>query len=201
MRIATVRTFKKNHKISSEEWFKIFDDIRYTPSSFDLQPWRFFIIESEEAKSKLKTIVNYGNIFQVENSSAIVLVCGLLDKKNSSDYIYNQKLLNKEIDNKTKEQVVTKIKQNYGKIDSEQVKNEIFFECGLISFNLIATLKNFGYASCFMGGYCFDKINALFNIPSNYQPIILISVGKPDIILTQKPKKFKLDAKEIFSFL
>ncbi|WP_323847849.1 MAG: nitroreductase family protein [Phytoplasma sp.] len=201
MRIRTVRTFKKNHKISLDEWLQIFDEIRYTPSSFDLQPWRFVVIESEEAKQKLKTIIHRGNLFQLETSSATVLVCGVLDKHNLSDYIYNQKFLNKEIDFTNKEITINKIKQHYGKMSLDKVKNEICLECGLISFNFIITLQKFGYSSCFMGGFCFEKINYLFNIPLNYQPIILISVGKSDINLTQNATKFKLDVKEIVSFL
>ncbi|MDV3196296.1 MAG: nitroreductase family protein, partial [Candidatus Phytoplasma stylosanthis] len=75
MHIQMVRLFKKNHKISKEEWFKILNEIRYTPSSFDLQPWRFFIIDSEKSKNKLKNIVQ-GNKTQLETSSAVVLICG-----------------------------------------------------------------------------------------------------------------------------
>lgn len=80
MRIETVRIFQKNHKITYDTWLKIFNDIRYTPSSFNLQPWRFFVFESEENKKKLKQVLQ-GNSVQLETSSAIVLICGNLNKK------------------------------------------------------------------------------------------------------------------------
>ncbi|MDC9031919.1 nitroreductase family protein [Columbia Basin potato purple top phytoplasma] len=200
MHIKTIRTFEKNHKISHEQWLKIFDDIRYTPSSFDLQPWRFFIIESEQNKNKLKTILQ-GNAIQLETSSAIVLVCGDLNKKNSSQYIYNQKYLNKEIDNETKDIIIQKIKNHYNQMNTQKLQNEIFLECGIISLNLVLTMQNLGYNSCFMGGCLFEKINDLFQIPNNYAPIILIAVGKTEKKIIKKEKKIKLKPNELISFL
>jgi nitroreductase len=200
MRIETVRIFQKNHKITYDTWLKIFNDIRYTPSSFNLQPWRFFVFESEENKKKLKKVLQ-GNSVQLETSSAIVLVCGNLNKKNSGEYIYSQKVLNGEITNENKELIMNKIKHYFDNISFHRLQNEIFLEGGIISLNFVLTLQNFGYNSCFMGGCDFKKINTLFNIPDFYTPMILIAVGKAEKDVIKNKKAFKLNPKEFVSFL
>ncbi|QTX03056.1 nitroreductase [Candidatus Phytoplasma luffae] len=201
MRIPTVRLFKKNHKISKEKWNQIFDEIRYTPSSFDLQPWVFFVIEDKKNKNKLKTIIQ-GNKDQLETSSSMVLICGNLNKTKSAEYIYKQKLLNKEITKEQKNVFLNKIKKYYNTISDTRIQNETFLECGIISLHFVLTIQNLGYNACFIGGCSFDKINDLFDISNDYIPIILLAVGKKDIInVPEKIKKFKINVEDFVFFL
>ncbi|MEZ0180227.1 nitroreductase family protein ['Camptotheca acuminata' phytoplasma] len=201
MHIPTVRLFKKNHKISEKEWNEIFDKIRYSPSSFDLQPWRFFVIESKENKEKLKQVVQK-NESQLETSSAIVLLCGNKNKQNSAEYIYHNKFLNKEIVHEQKEILIKKIKNYYNKQKNNKIENEIFFESGLIALHFVLEVQNLGYNAGFIGGFDYEKINKLFNISEDYMPIILIAVGKSENEnINEKRNKFKLKNEDFAFFL
>ncbi|MDV3171326.1 MAG: nitroreductase family protein, partial [Candidatus Phytoplasma australasiaticum] len=54
MKIKTIRSFDPNYQISKEIWKKIFNEIRVTPSSFDLHPWHFFISCTSGHKKKVQ---------------------------------------------------------------------------------------------------------------------------------------------------
>ncbi|MDV3157351.1 MAG: nitroreductase family protein [Candidatus Phytoplasma australasiaticum] len=209
MKIKTIRSFDPNYQISKEIWQKIFNEIRFTPSSFDLQPWRFFIISTNENKKKLQKYM-IGNLQQIQNSSAIVLLCGNIQKVEKSQYIYENKLKNKIISLEQKEIILKQIKKHYHNMKKQTLKNEIFFECGLIACNLVITLQKFNYDTCFMGGCHFNKLNELFNIEKKYIPIILIAVGRQNSndITTRKittninkSSTFKLNINDFVNFL
>ncbi|MFR0367993.1 nitroreductase family protein [Candidatus Phytoplasma palmae] len=207
MQIETVRSFKKNHKIPKEIWDKIFEEIRFTPSSFDLQPWRFFIIESQENKNKLKKIL-IGNKTQLETSSAIILLCCCLKKIKLSKYIYQKKFLNNQINEKEKEIILENIKNYYQKINKNRLQNETSFEGGLIALHFALVAQKLNYNICFMGGCDFEKINESLLISKDYLPLILIAIGKKEKIINKTIKSnyktnsvFKLKQKDFVNFI
>jgi len=51
-----VKRFDPNRTIDSETWSRIEQSLVVTPSSFGLQPWKFFVIHSPEMKAKLSAI-------------------------------------------------------------------------------------------------------------------------------------------------
>ncbi|WP_153368967.1 nitroreductase family protein [Candidatus Phytoplasma sacchari] len=202
MKIETIRNFQRNHQIPKEIWEKIFKEVSFTPSSFNLQPWFFFVIESEFYKNKLKECL-IGNIKQLETSSAIVLLCGNFEKIELSKKIYDQKLIRKEITIEQKKIILEQIKKYYSSLDSNRIKNEIFLELGIISLHFILVSQKFGYNCCYMGGCHFDKLNYILKIPSQYLPAILIAIGKKtqDQIEQEQKKSFKFEPKEFVKFL
>nr|QOX89440.1 nitroreductase family protein ['Parthenium hysterophorus' phyllody phytoplasma] len=60
---------------------KNFNEIRFTPSSFDLQPWHFLLLVQAKIKKLQKYMI--GNLQQTQNSSAIVLLCGNIQKSKN----------------------------------------------------------------------------------------------------------------------
>jgi nitroreductase len=51
-----VKRFDSTRTIDSETWAQIEQSLVVTPSSFGLQPWKFFVIKSPEVKAKLSAI-------------------------------------------------------------------------------------------------------------------------------------------------
>ncbi|MDV3196091.1 MAG: nitroreductase family protein, partial [Candidatus Phytoplasma stylosanthis] len=140
---------------------------------------------------------------QLETSSAVVLICGNLNKVNSAKYIYNKKYINNEITYEQKENFLKTIKNHYNKITYTRLQNEIFFEAGIIALHFILTLQDFDYSCCFIGGFSFEKINNIFGISQDYVPVILLSVGKKAIISnnSETTKKFKFNIDDFVFFL
>lgn len=69
----SVKEFDPNFKIPREEIEEMIELATEAPSSINLQPWRFVIIDSEETKQKLDSLVQF-NQRQLHSSSAIILI-------------------------------------------------------------------------------------------------------------------------------
>lgn len=55
----SVKEFDVNKKISREEMIQILEEATLAPSSVNLQPWRFVVVESDEAKDKLRPLIRF----------------------------------------------------------------------------------------------------------------------------------------------
>ncbi|MFP7699482.1 MAG: nitroreductase family protein [Candidatus Phytoplasma pyri] len=190
----TVRNFEINHKIPRNIFKKIIKDTSYAPSSFNLQPWHFFIIETLENKKKLAICLDDGNRNQLETSSAMILIFGNIYKKELKKKIYNNLEISK------KEIIFKKINNYYDSMTNEEIKNELFLECGIVSLQLMLSAKNYGYETCPIGGFNKKKLNEFFNIEKKYLPILIVAIGKK-AKQNEKSKTFKLEAEEFTHWL
>ena len=74
-------------KISKEEMTEILTEATLAPSSVNMQPWRFVVIESDEAKATLAPLAKF-NQSQVETSSAMIALFGDLNNFDNAEEIY-----------------------------------------------------------------------------------------------------------------
>ena len=74
----SIRNYDTSVKISKEEMTEILEEATLAPSSVNMQPWRFVVIESEEGKAKLAPLAKF-NQLQVETSSAVIALFGDLN--------------------------------------------------------------------------------------------------------------------------
>ena len=58
----SIRNFDTSVKISREELLEILDKTVTAPSSVNMQPWRFVVVDSEEGKEKLKPFISYNSV-------------------------------------------------------------------------------------------------------------------------------------------
>lgn len=76
-----VKKFDSNKKIPANEWSALEESLILTPSSYGMQPWKFFIIQKKELMEKLSA-ASY-NQSQVKDCSHL-LVIGVLKKMNEA---------------------------------------------------------------------------------------------------------------------
>lgn len=65
------KVFDSSKKIDADTWSKIEQSLTLTPSSFGLQPWKFFVITSADVREKLKA-ASWGQ-GQVTDASHLVV--------------------------------------------------------------------------------------------------------------------------------
>ena len=78
----SIRNFDPSVKIPREELLEILDKTVTAPSSVNMQPWRFVVVDSEEGKEKLTPFVSYNGL-QNKTSSAMVLIFADLKSQES----------------------------------------------------------------------------------------------------------------------
>lgn len=85
----SVKEFDVNKKIDREEMIQILEEATLAPSSVNLQPWRFVVVESDEAKDKLRPLIRF-NVRQNDTSSAMILIFGDMQCYEKADEIYSK---------------------------------------------------------------------------------------------------------------
>lgn len=172
----SVRHYDPSWKISQEEIKEILADATLAPSSSNLQPWRFIVIQEQELKDQLLPIAN--NQQQVAEASAIIAVLGDLEAYRNVDQIHELAVQAGVMTPEVKAGMVERTLNVYPKIGNAKLKEIALVDGGLVSMQLMLAAKARGYDTVPMGGYNEQKFREFFQIPERYATVMLIALGK-----------------------
>ncbi|GAB6121466.1 nitroreductase family protein [Dysgonomonas termitidis] len=174
----SIRKYDPSIKISKEEMSDILQDAMTAPSSFNLQPWRFFIFDSEEGKELIKPYMMF-NQLQWETSSAIIAIYGDMDNYSSADKILSANVEYDLMAQEHKDKML-EIINGYGTgYTEERLRNSILLDCGFVAMQLMLAAKNYGYDTNPIGGFLRKELTETLNLdPKRYIPVLLLSIGK-----------------------
>ncbi|WP_039238701.1 nitroreductase family protein [Bacillus thermotolerans] len=174
----SIKRYDPSVKISREEMEDILTLATRAPSSVNMQPWRFLIIESPEAKAVLAPLASF-NQTQVETSSAVIAVFGDLNNFEKFEDIYGAAVEKGYMPKEVKEQIQASFSGYFENISREEMKDAVLIDAGLVSMQLMLAARAYGYDTNPIGGYEKDKIAEAFGLDKErYVPVMLISMGK-----------------------
>ncbi|MDF2837378.1 MAG: nitroreductase family protein [Paenibacillus sp.] len=172
----SVRQYDKSYKIAKEELQSLLAEATLAPSSANMQPWKFMVIDDQDLKEQLLPIAN--NQQQVADASAVIAVLADLEYVEQVEKIYGAAVDAGYMEVAVKETLVANITRVMGSLDASLIKEVALFDCGLVSMQLMLSAKARGYDTVPMAGFDKSKFVEAFNIPARYAPTILIAVGK-----------------------
>ncbi|MDQ0216262.1 nitroreductase [Oikeobacillus pervagus] len=172
----SVRKYNPTVKIAREEILGMLQEATLAPSSSNLQPWEFIVIDDPEVKKELRLIAM--NQEQVETSSAVIAVLGDKEMYHNIDQVYRSSYEAGFMDKANMERLIASSKNAYPNASEEIRKNIASFDAGLISMQLMLIAKDRGYDTVPMGGFDKAKFAERFDVPERYFPIVLIALGK-----------------------
>jgi nitroreductase len=148
------------------------------PSSVNMQPWRFLIIDSPEGKATLAPLARF-NQNQVETSSAVIAVFGDMNNFDNAEEIYGKAVDLGLMPLEVKENILASFAGYFEKITREEMKEVVLVDGGLVSMQLMLAARAYGYDTNPIGGYEKDQIAEAFGLEKDrYVPVMLISIGK-----------------------
>ncbi len=172
----SVRQYDAEYVMTEEEIREILEIAIQAPSSSNLQPWRFLVIQDKQTQQELLPIAN--NQQQIVDASAVIAVLADIEGYKNAERIYGE-LVNKGImKNEIKEPYVASIMHNYGNFSAEKALSVAMIDGGLVSMQIMLAAKAKGYDTVPMGGFDEAKFVDAFNVPENFKPVMLISLGK-----------------------
>ena len=172
----SVRQYDAEYVMTEEEIREILDIAIQAPSSSNLQPWRFLVIQDKQTQQELLPIAH--NQQQIVDASAVIAVLADIEGYKNAERIYGE-LVNKGImKNEIKEPYVASIMHNYGNFSAEKALSVAMIDGGLVSMQIMLAAKAKGYDTVPMGGFDKNKFVDAFNVPENFKPVMLISIGK-----------------------
>ncbi|WP_127579168.1 nitroreductase family protein [Paenibacillus koleovorans] len=172
----SVRQYDKSVRLSREQIKELLSEATLAPSSSNIQPWRFLIIDTEELKEQLQPIAY--NQSQISEAAAVIVVLGDTEGYYKADQIYGEAAVRGYMPEETAKTFAERTKSIYGSLPKEALHKIIYTDGGLVSQQLMLVARAHGYDTVPMGGYDAAKLQAAFEISERYIPIMLIALGK-----------------------
>ncbi|MGB8001353.1 MAG: nitroreductase family protein [Anaerobacillus sp.] len=174
----SIRHYDPSVKISKEEMAEILAEATLAPSSVNLQPWRFVVIDSEEGKATLAPLAKF-NQNQVDTSSAVIAVFVDMNSLDYADEIYDTAVQKGYMPAEVRDQQLPAIKGLLETMPTEQFREMNLIDGGLVSMQLMLAARAHGYDTNPIGGYEKEQIAEAYGMDKNrYYPVMLISIGK-----------------------
>lgn len=186
----SIKKYDPNHKMTDAEINTLMEQALLSPTSFNMQNWRFVVVKDQDIKDKLRAVSF--NQAQVSDASIVVILCGDLkaSEKDPQRYWRNAP-------EAAQKQIVPMIGGFYN--DNPQLqRDEVMRSSGMAGQNIMLAAKAMGYDTCPMIGFEADKVADIINLPDDYVLSFMIVVGKA--IDEPKPRSGQLDFSEVVAF-
>lgn len=165
-----VKHFDSQYRFTDEETNKILSLAVLSPTSYNIQNWRFVVVKDRELRSKIHAAS--WNQPQVKDASMLVILCGDLMawKKEPARYWKNAP---KEV----RDYIVPSIIKFYeGRNDLQ--RDECLRSCGMAAQTIMLAAKSMGYDSCPMIGFDPALVAEVINLPEDHMICMMVAIGK-----------------------
>lgn len=181
----SVKQFDTNHRLSDAEIEKLMSAAIQSPTSFNMQNWRFVLVTDGELRQQIRA-ASYDQAQVTEASLLIVMTADVKAwAKNPQRYWQNAPAAVNEL-------LSGWMKPFYdGK--EELQRDEAMRSLGLAGQTIMLAAKDMGYDSCPMIGFEADKVAALIRLPADHVVGFFIVVGKATKAAWPKPGQLPLN--------
>lgn len=176
----SIKSFHNDVKISHEEILEMIEEATKAPSSVNMQPWRFVVVESKEGKEKLRPLIRF-NTNQNDTSSAMIIIFGDMKCYEKADKIYGKAVENGFMPENVKKELMDLFMPAYKNAPKEKMNDIVKIDSSLSAMQLMLVARAHGYDTNPIGGFEEDQIAEAFGLdPKRYVPVIIIAIGKAD---------------------
>ena len=165
-----VKHYDVNHKITNDEINKLMSLAVLSPTSFNMQNWRFVLVKDPEVRKQIRAAA--WDQAQVTDSSLLIVVCADLKswKDNPGQYWINEP-------KEAQDFLVSAMGPFYEGKDQLQ-RDEAMRSCGIAAQTIMLAAKAMGYDSNPMIGFDQDKVAEIIKLPENHVISMFIVIGK-----------------------
>lgn len=193
---SSVRKYQVGKEVPKETLDKILTLATTAPSSWNLQHWKFIVIQNEDNKKRLYPIA-YEQDQIVDSSVSIIVLGDVCAHTNNVDKVYSLAYQAGNITEEEKSRIVNHILESYKRrIDRndnfgvhEAIKNASF-----AAMQLMLAAKAYNVDTCPIGGFDSLSLRKKFNIPNNYVPVLILTLGYSE---KHEPKSIRLPLDEV----
>lgn len=170
--------FLPGYEISDAELNDMLGLVKYAPSAFNLQHAHYVAVRDPELKDELYEAAN--KQYKVKSASAVIVVLGKVDAHKDAGRIY-EGMLHLGIYNKQEyDYEVASVQQFYESRGQAFMKEEAIRNANLSAMLFMLAAKDKGWDTCPMIGFDPDRVRRALHIPEQYEPALLIALGKED---------------------
>ncbi|MCV0430507.1 nitroreductase family protein [Nitrosopumilus sp.] len=166
----SVKHYDPNHKLTNDEIEKIMSLAVLSPTSFNMQNWRFVLVKDPEIRKQIRA-ASWDQV-QVTDASLLIVICADLKawKENPIQYWKN-------VPKEAQDFLVSAMGPFYEGNDQLQ-RDEAMRSCGIAAQTIMLTGKAMGYDSNPMIGFEPEKVAKIINLPDNHIISMMMVIGK-----------------------
>ena len=172
----SVRKYEPGVTIPREQIQHILEQATSAPSSSNLQPWSFLVIDDPEQKKELR-IAGF-NQEQIETSSAIIAVVGNNEMHKNAKQINDLNVELGYMPRDIADMMIANSEAGYSNFSEIERTNIAHLDAGLITMQVVLLAKDMGYDTVIMGGFDKAAFAQKYELTANEIPMVLIAIGK-----------------------
>lgn len=173
----SIRKFDSDFKITQAEMQEILTQAGRAPSSMNLQPWRFVVVDSTAGKTKLHDLV-MTNTPQNDTASAMIIVFGVDHPERDDAKIYDAAVAAGTMTPATRDEEVAEIDAYYHTMGDLAREKTISLDAGLVTMQLALVARAHGYDTCIIGGFNRAGVKQAFAPNEELHPEIIVAIGQ-----------------------
>ena len=166
----SVKHYDPNHKLTDEEINQLLSLAILSPTSFNIQNWRFVLVKNPENRKQIRSAA--WDQAQVTDASLLVVVCADLKSwmKNPAQYWKNTP--------KEAQDFLVPAMGSFYEGKEQLQRDEAMRSCGIAAQTIMLTAKSMGYDSNPMIGFDPQKVAEIINLPKDHVISMLMVIGK-----------------------
>ena len=166
----SVKYFDPDHKMSEAEINELMEHAILSPTSFNIQHWRFVQVADEEKRKQIEE--SAFNQKQITESSLLLILAADLNawEKQPERYWQNAP--------KPAQDALLPMIETYYTNHHQAQRDECLRSTGIAAMNIMLMAKGMGYDSCPMVGFNFDEVARIINLPHDHIITMMLTIGK-----------------------
>lgn len=164
-----IKAYDPGFVIPEKDIKTLFERTLLTPSSFNLQHWRFAAVVDSEVKSRLRDAA-WGQR-HVGDASLVVVMAGNPEAAESAAEVWGH------LPESARDKLVPQITGFYAD-DHQLQRDEAIRSVSLAAMSLMLVATEMGYATCPMIGFDPGKVAEIVRMPASWIPVMMITVGR-----------------------
>ena len=166
-----VKHFDNTHQLSKEEETKLLEAMIQSPTSFNIQHWRFVILRDTQLRQKIRS--EFGNDqAQITDASLLILFTADINAwKNDPERYW------KNAPKDVAELLVNWMGPFHEGKEWLQ-RDEAHRSIGMAMQTLMLAAQELGYQSCPMIGFDHESVAELINLPEDFTIGPMVAIGK-----------------------
>jgi nitroreductase len=147
----------------------------HAPSGYNMQPWRFVVVQTPEQKRKLRA-ASY-NQPKVEEASVMIVACGDMDGwRKDLDQMLEMGLAG-GMPESYAAQAKSSVSNYMSSFTPDQMKLWLNKQVMLAFTSMMLMAESLGYDTAPMEGFEQDKVHEALRLPLSYWAVALLAVG------------------------
>lgn len=170
--------FLENVPISREELDEIMNLVKYAPSAFNLQHTHYVVVLDPETKERVYEAAS--RQYKVKTASAVIMVLGDKEAQQNVGPLHEGLLHLGVMDQREFDHTVSSVQAFYEAGGDSFKRDEAIRNASLSAMLFMLVAKDKGWDTCPMIGFDPKAVQEILNIPDQYVPAMMITIGKED---------------------